>query len=249
MQEIQIQPDVYLSDLGCVFLQDDNSAVISDLHLGFEEEMNLRGVFLPRMQRNHVESVVDRILDRYNPDRIIINGDFKHEFARNLPQEWDDITHFIDKYRSKVSLVFVRGNHDNFLQTILGHKNLDMVESYETDRYFMYHGDKDRGLKKITILGHEHPSIALRDEVGGVVKMPAFVYNAESQVIITPALSFFSSGTDVTQSLMSQDHFTPVLSRTNPKKFRVFGLTEEFGIVDFGDLGDLQSDRSISRNP
>ncbi|MCL5438214.1 MAG: metallophosphoesterase [Candidatus Thermoplasmatota archaeon] len=244
MHEIQIERGIFLSELGCVFLEDESTAVISDLHLGFEEEMNLRGLFLPKMQRNHVESITDRIIDRYSPEKIIINGDFKHEFSRNLPQEWDDIDHYIERYRDRTRLQFVRGNHDNFLLTILARKNMDLPETYETEKYYVYHGDQDRGLKKTTILGHEHPSVVLRDEVGGTMKLAAFVYNPESRIIITPALSFFSSGTDVTQSLMSQEHFTPVLSKADPGKFRVFGLTEEFGIVDFGELSELQSDRS-----
>ena len=89
--------------------------MVSDLHLGFEEEMNLHGLFLPKMQLRHVESRIDSIIDRYNPESLIINGDFKQEFSRNLPQEWDDIIHFIDRYSDKLNLKFVRGNHDNYL--------------------------------------------------------------------------------------------------------------------------------------
>ncbi len=240
MQEIQITKDVFVSDLHCIYLRDENAAVVSDLHLGFEEEMNLHGLFLPRLQRDHVESIVDRIIDRYKIDKLIINGDFKHEFSKNLPQEWEDIKHFIDRYRKNIKLIFVRGNHDNYLMTILKNRGIELHETHETDRYYIYHGDRDRSLKKLTILGHEHPSFVMRDRIGGVYKVPAFIYNSESNVLVTPAMSFFSSGTDVTQSLLSEEHFTPVLKRTNARKFRVFGITEEFGLVDFGYLGDLE---------
>lgn len=240
MQDIQVTKDVFVSDLHCVYLRDESAVVVSDLHLGFEEEMNLHGLFLPKLQRDHVEGMIDRILERYEPKHLIINGDFKHEFSRNLPQEWDDIIHFIDRYQDKVNLIFIRGNHDNYLLTILKKRNIELLEYYESERYYIYHGDRDRSLKKITILGHEHPSVVLRDKVGGVFKIPAFVYNDESKVLITPAMSFFSSGTDVTESLLSDEHFTPVLKKIDAKKFRVFGLTEEFGLVDFGFLHDLQ---------
>ena len=100
--EIQVEKDVFISDLYCSYLRDLNAVVISDLHLGFEEEMNLHGLFLPKLQRSHVEGLLDRILERYDPETVFINGDFKHEFSRNLPQEWDDILHFIDRYREKV---------------------------------------------------------------------------------------------------------------------------------------------------
>ncbi len=248
LHDIQIIKNVFISDLHCVYLGDESTAVISDLHLGFEEEMNLHGLFLPKLQLSHVEGMVDRIIERYSPEKLVINGDFKQEFSRNLPQEWDDIIHFINRYRERTKLIFVRGNHDNFLMTILKSKNIDLVETYESERYYIYHGDRDRELKKMTILGHEHPSFVLRDEMGGVFKIPAFIYNNDSRVLITPAMSFFSSGTDVTQSLFSQEHFTPVLKKTDPKKFRVFGLTEEFGLVDFGMLGDLQASSGNPRS-
>jgi putative SbcD/Mre11-related phosphoesterase len=248
LHDIQIVKNVFISDLHCAYLSDESTAVISDLHLGFEEEMNLHGLFLPKLQLSHVEKMVDSIIERYSPEKLIINGDFKQEFSRNLPQEWDDIVHFVNRYRERTRLIFVRGNHDNFLMTILKKKNIDLVDSFETDSYYIYHGDRDRDLRKMTILGHEHPSFVLRDEIGGVFKIPAFVYNNESRVLITPAMSFFSSGTDVTQSLFSQEHFTPVLKKTDPKKFRVFGLTDEFGLVDFGMLGDLQSSSGNHRN-
>ncbi|MHB8360766.1 MAG: metallophosphoesterase [Thermoplasmataceae archaeon] len=247
MKELQIEKDVYLSELGCIYLSDESSVVISDLHLGFEEEMNIHGLYLPRLQREHVERTIEKIIERYSPRRIIINGDFKQEFSRNLSQEWTDVIHFIERFEKKVELTFIRGNHDNYLKTILSKKNIELNETYENEKYYIYHGDTDRSFRKLTILGHEHPSIVLRDKVGGMFKIPAFVYNEESRIAITPALSFFSSGTDVTESLISEEHFTPVLKHINSEKFRVFGITEEFGIVDFGYLFDLQKNSKEAR--
>lgn len=241
MKEIQLSGNVFISDLYCIYLRDINAAVISDLHLGFEEEMNLRGLFLPKLQRDHVEKIVDQILERYDPAKIIINGDFKHEFARNLPQEWEDVTHFIDRYRKIVDLIFVRGNHDNYLQTMLSRRGIELKDVFETDSYYIYHGDRDRGLRKLTILGHEHPALILRDSVGGTFKIPAFVFNETDGILITPSMSFFSSGTDVSQSLLSDEHFTPVLRKAHAGNFRVYGLTDEFGLADFGNLPDLQT--------
>jgi len=238
--EIQVEKDVFISDLYCAYLRDLNAVVISDLHLGFEEEMNLHGLFLPKLQRNHVEGLLDRILDRYSPDTVFINGDFKHEFSRNLPQEWDDILHFIDRYKDQVKLHFIRGNHDNYLLTILARSGLQLHEKYEDERYLIYHGDKDLGIENLTILGHEHPSVSLRDDVGGVFKIHSFIYNPVSRVLVTPSMSFFSSGSDVATSLVNDEHFTPSLKQVDASGFRIFGITEEFGLVDLGLLGDLK---------
>ncbi len=244
MRDIRIDDNVYISNLYCAYLSDINAAVVSDLHLGFEDEMNLHGVFLPKLQFKHVTGIIDDIISRYNPDKIIINGDFKQEFSRNLPQEWEDINRFIDKYQDQVSLIYIRGNHDNYLINILKSRDIKIYDCYEDNRYYIYHGDRDLGIKKITILGHEHPSIALRDRVGGVFKIPAFVYNEDYHVLITPAMSFFSSGTDVTQSLLSDEHFTPVLKNVS-KKFRAYGITDEFGLLDFGYIEDISKSMEI----
>lgn len=241
MKELELEENVYISDLYCIYLSDISAAVISDLHLGFEEEMNLNGLFLPKLQRNHVETMVEKIIERYDPAKIIINGDFKQEFSKNLPQEWEDVIHFIDRFSERTELVFVRGNHDNYLQAILSKRNIVQLDYYEDARYYIYHGDRDLSFRKFTILGHEHPSVVLRDKVGGVYKVPAYVYSEEFHLAITPAMSFFSSGTDVTQSLLSDEHFTPVLKSLKNKNFRIFGITDDFGVVDFGSLQDLQT--------
>ncbi|EQD65252.1 ICC-like phosphoesterase [mine drainage metagenome] len=127
MKELQIEKDVYLSELGCIYLSDESSVVISDLHLGFEEEMNIHGLYLPRLQREHIEHTVEKIIERYTPHRIIINGDFKQEFSRNLSQEWTDVIHFIERFEKKVELTFIRGNHDNYLENdIVPKKNIEL---------------------------------------------------------------------------------------------------------------------------
>ena len=239
MKEIQILKNVFISDLYCVYLKDISAVVVSDLHLGFEDEMNLHGLFLPKLQREHIERTMDAIIDRYSPNKIIINGDFKQEFSRNLPQEWDDVNHFIERYKDQAKLIFIRGNHDNYLTNILKHNNMEIIDFYEDDNYYIYHGDRDMSTRKITILGHEHPAVVLRDEVGGIFKIPAFVFNFDYRILITPARSFFSSGTDVSESLLSEEHFTPVLKSVS-KRFRAYGITEEFGLLDFGYVEDLE---------
>jgi metallophosphoesterase superfamily enzyme len=97
LKDIQIIKDVFISDLYCVYLQDISAVVISDLHLGFEEEMNLHGLFLPKLQRNHVEKMVDQIIDRYSPSKIIINTNIKQNTSTNSPKAWHNVNHYINR--------------------------------------------------------------------------------------------------------------------------------------------------------
>ena len=62
-------------------------------------------------------------------------------------------------------------------------------------------------------------------------------------MLITPAMSFFSSGIDVSESLLNNEHFTPVLKNVS-KKFRAYGITEDFGLLDFGMVFFINSGKS-----
>ena len=74
-----------------------NALVIGDVHIGYEEALNRRGVLLPRFHFQDVLSSLEVVFRFLEPelvlhngllDEIIINGDLKHEFGSISVQEW-----------------------------------------------------------------------------------------------------------------------------------------------------------------
>ena len=74
-------------DLGLYFIK-EKTLVIGDVHVGLEEAMNKEGILVPRIGLKKVLEHLDRIFSKVSVDRVVINGDIKHEFGEISRQEW-----------------------------------------------------------------------------------------------------------------------------------------------------------------
>ena len=61
-----------------LWLKADKILILNDLHLGYEESLHRRGVFVPKFQLQEIIQSLERILKNIKPNKIIINGDLKH---------------------------------------------------------------------------------------------------------------------------------------------------------------------------
>ncbi|WP_456469360.1 metallophosphoesterase [Archaeoglobus sp.] len=205
----------------------DNTAIIADLHLGFENVMQNRGVAIPRMQVKEIVEDVKKIIDKYNVNKLIVAGDLKHEFSRNLPYEWEDVREFIESV--DVNLEVVRGNHDNFLASILAEYGIELKEYVKVGDYYVIHGHKDSEFERV-IMGHEHPAVKIRVR-GALYSFPCYLV-ADSSKVVLPAFSPLMSGSDVLQN----SFLSPILKRA--EKIEVYAVEDE--VFYLGTVGDLK---------
>ena len=231
MDEIYLE-GITLTKYGMVYLEEYELGVMADFHIGYEDVMAHKGIYFPKIQKRYILETLDKIYEKYDPKTLLINGDFKHEFSRNMPQEWDEIEEVLDYITERGEVIIIRGNHDNFLKSILKRRGIELRDGYEIGNYFFVHGHKDVKLKKITIIGHEHPSVMLRDELSASVKMPCFLYSQDLTVL--PATSIYASGTDITKN----DFISPIL-QNNKRDFEIFAIDEKEGIIPIGRLSSL----------
>src|SRR5207245_1872457 len=108
-----------------LFLRDERALVISDLHLGFEGALAEQGVSIPRFQRRVILERLGKMLDRGKAEKVIIAGDFKHEFSKNLVDEWVEVKQVLRLLKDRVTQVLLRGNHDRYLSPILNRTPID----------------------------------------------------------------------------------------------------------------------------
>lgn len=205
----------------------EKTAVIADLHLGIENAMQNLGIAIPRMQIVDVISRVNEIIDKFEVEKLIIAGDLKHEFGENLPYEWDDVRGFLDSIDVEVSVV--RGNHDNFLSTILSEYSIELKEYERIGDFYVIHGHKDLGFEKV-IMGHEHPAVKFRHG-GAIYSYPCFLV-ADKTKFVLPAFSSIVSGSDVLQG----EFLSPILR--NSKIIEVYAVENE--VVYLGTLEVLR---------
>jgi putative SbcD/Mre11-related phosphoesterase len=202
--------------------------VIADLHIGFEEAMAREGHYIPKLLDELISSL-QGVLEREKPKRLIIDGDLKHSFVP-LKREKRELRAFFEAINGLVDeTILVRGNHDVGILW-LKELGIEIVDELELYGWKLVHGHK-LGEGERFIIGHEHPAIRLRDEVGAVIKVPAFLVGEE--LVVLPAFSPWAYGNDVTREIVS-----PFLRRFEASKLRVLvPLGDE--VLDFGELGKL----------
>lgn len=205
-----------------------DTAVISDLHLGLENVMVERGVAVPRMQVVEIVKNVRELVEEYGIERLVVAGDLKHEFSKNLPYEWEDVETFIRSV--DVELVVVRGNHDNYLATILSKYGIELVESYEVHGWKIVHGHKECNAAKI-VMGHEHPVVRVRYE-GTVYTFPCFLKIKD--IVVLPAFSPLVPGSDVTECKF----LSPILRDVKPDDIEVYAIDDE--VIYLGTISKLR---------
>lgn len=235
MHHLDVAPDIRLINGRCAMLLRSRTMVLGDLHLGIEASLELEGTHLPRAQALEMRRRIDELVNAYAPERIVVLGDLKHEFSRNLDQEWSQVRGMLEHLRSLAELTVVRGNHDNYLATITASMGLDLVDRAVVDGFHLSHGhvvDEGRPL----VQGHEHPSARLFDGVGGYVKLPAFLYNQQAEVLVLPAFSPLAAGNDVA-SLFSGDILSPGLRGLDMGEAQVFGCSD-IGLIRLGKVRD-----------
>ncbi len=208
-----------------------NTAVISDLHLGYEEAMRKNGIYFPRFQINEIKLNLKKLFNR-KIKRLIVAGDLKHEFGYNLHQEWKDVEEFVEFVTPKVELIVLRGNHDNYLKSILKNYGIDLLESFSLGEIEVIHGHLDKKVES-AILGHEHPSIKLRIR-GSIYNYPCFL--RVKNFLVLPAFSPLMSGSDI---LTLNAFLSPMLKKIDPEESEVYAICD--GIFYLGKVKQIKA--------
>ena len=234
----EIWPGFHATEERCIWIPDSDAVIIADLHLGYEGVLRLDGVAMPRYQDRIIKQRLECILDRYEPRRVIINGDFKHNFSRNLRQEWREVSDMLSYLAEAHDVILIRGNHDNFLKTIAVRHDVPLTWHYELQDVTITHGHRTEDLpnSQRLLLAHEHPFVKLRDEVGATLSMPCYLSNDD--VAILPAFSPIVSGTDVSDAA-PRDYLSPLLHDIDVDSFKVTAISD-VGLLDFATIGDLK---------
>lgn len=104
---------------GAALIEDENTLVVADMHLGCEASLELEGMSIPRVQTRKIENYMKTMMAELEPSKVIVAGDLKHNFSMNLTQEWQDVRSFVRMLEGIVPIEVIKGNHDNYLGLIL----------------------------------------------------------------------------------------------------------------------------------
>ncbi|HIP75155.1 MAG TPA: metallophosphoesterase [Thermococcus paralvinellae] len=182
-----------------------SNLIIADLHLGYEESLAREGAYLPKVFEEVVKSLKALLL-KEKPKRLIINGDLKHSFVP-FKRERLELKAFFDEIQPLVNeIVVVRGNHDVGI-TWVKELDVEIADMLELRGWTVVHGHQIVEGERF-IMGHEHPAIRLRDEVGALIKVPVFLLS--DNFIVLPAFTPWAYGSDILREIVS-----PLLLKLN----------------------------------
>ena len=238
MKILEISPG--LSIIGSsLWIEAAKAVVINDLHLGYEEALQRKGVLVPKFQLEEILQQLRGILSLVKAERVIINGDLKHEFGTVLRQEWKEVVALLDFVVQQVpEVIIIQGNHDTIIRPIVEKRGIQVVKEWKFQDVVVVHGDQVVETKaKSIIIGHEHPAITIR-EGGKREKYKCFLKGKwkRKEVIAVPSFNPLLEGTDV----LKEQVLSPFLRKV--RNFEVF-IVHKGEAFQFGKVKKLRSDK------
>jgi len=259
---MKIFDDIELMDLAIYV---NKTLILTDFHIGYEEALNKQGLMIPRFQFKEIIQRLDKIFNKLKNkkiDKIVINGDLKHEFGTISDQEWRHTLSLLDYFGKHCKeVILIKGNHDTILGPIAKKRNVKILDHYtiehsnnknpiniknkdykksknKKNKILCIHGDKIPNkdvLKDVStiIIGHEHPAVSIKE--GPRVELyKAYLVGKwkRKNIIVLPSFNLVTEGHDI----MKEENLSPFL-KGNLRNFKVIVVGDK--LYEFGKLKDL----------
>lgn len=216
----------------------EDSMIIADLHLGYEQYLTSEGVMVPGFQFRKIVERIESIRDASGASGIIINGDLKHEFGRVSRQENREIMRMMDYLQENFrEITLIKGNHDPIVPHMSIISGIAVHETMKVGDFLLTHGHviPEKLDAENIIIGHEHPCVGIRSGER-VEKIKCFLLGPfrDMNLVVMPSFNFISEGSDILHEAV----LSPFLREAELEKFHVYGV-EDFEVFDFGTVGTL----------
>jgi DNA ligase-associated metallophosphoesterase len=187
---VSIDRNILLDGRLALFHKRERWLAVADLHFGFELSQRASGNLFPLWGMKDIEGRLLQLLADYRPRRLILLGDLVHDGTTA-----DEFFALVNRLERATEVVLIMGNHDRHFKhrrTDLQHR---LIESWQSNRFYFHHGDCAADVRdRIQIIGHHHPTGAMRDGAGLRLKLPAFVQRNDCWIM--PAFSPWAAGTN-----------------------------------------------------
>lgn len=188
-----------LAPEGAAIRPDEATAVVADVHLGYEWARGNAGDCVPAHSLAETVGRLERLFARAPISRLIVAGDLV-ESARPCAATAADVFRLNDRLRARgVELVVVPGNHDRSLAWIClrrprGAAPGPIVAASElrVADWTICHGHRASQADRV-VMGHHHPALVV-----GRVAAPCFLVGP--RLIVLPAFSPNAAGRDVAKT-------------------------------------------------
>jgi DNA ligase-associated metallophosphoesterase len=197
-QMLEVRPGVHAHASGALWLSEERTLFIADLHLGYGWALRRRGQLGP-VQDAGARQKLESVLDELHPEHVVFLGDVVH-----APKPSDGERLLVEAtlraVAERAQTVVVRGNHDRAFATDYAELGITWRDRWESETLVAVHGDKLCGkADPYLIFGHLHPALGVADDAGARQRIPVFLISDCATVL--PAFSPLAAGFDVRRKL------------------------------------------------
>lgn len=193
--------------LGSVYVKETRTCVISDIHIGLEEELFAQGLVFPLREREELLRRIEMVLERFDPRRFILAGDVVHSFGRADQRIRRKLEVILNTIRSRCDLILISGTHDGMLP----YMGFTAQSRYDEEGFTVSHGDEELREHGHLIMGHEHPVLDVE-----MMRIPCYLFGMGlmdgKDIMVLPAFNPLCQGVAVNH-LESSDLLSPLLRR------------------------------------
>jgi len=183
---------LWLSAERCIYWEEENALILSDLHLGKSGHFRKSGIGVPQ---NIFKEDLQRLFAQiqfFKPTQLLIVGDLFHSHAN---KEMDIFL----KWRNDVpdlQLRLIRGNHDILSKKFYADANIQVTKQKLSVNNFCFTHDinetceEESSNTNFTFSGHVHPGISMNGIGKQSLRLPCFYFTKEYAIL--PAFSLFT---------------------------------------------------------
>lgn len=171
---------------GALYLPDERTLVVADLHLEKGSAHARRGVLLPPYDSAATLALLGAAILRYQPARVIALGDSFHDRGAEARLD-ESCLATLRALQQGRDWLWISGNHDPVISAAMGGT---VTEALELRGVVLLHEPTDRA-DRPEIAGHLHPAAKVRMR-GRALRRRCFALSAERCVM--PAMGAYAGG-------------------------------------------------------
>ena len=183
-QHLQLLPEK------AIFWEEEDSLLLSDLHLGKAGHFRKAGIPIPPKVHVHDLERLTNLIRRYLPKKVIFLGDLFHSELNN---EWWTFLSWLEQFH-EIRFILIKGNHDILPKQAYEAENLDIVEKELAISPFLLTHEPLSGKNQkegfYTISGHIHPAVVLKGAGLQRISLACFYFGLHNALL--PAFGKFT---------------------------------------------------------
>lgn len=172
-----------------VFWKQQSLLIVSDLHLAKDMHFRKNGIAVPAGMTGRTLERLDRLVNQFNPESILLLGDLFHSELNSAVQ---DFTSWKDS-KKKIRFQLVNGNHDILSDMEYYRMGIEQVgQEYELGPFTFRHEPPDTMNQSFVVCGHLHPAARLTGLAKQSLRFPCFWQT--DNMFVLPAFGEFTGG-------------------------------------------------------